>query len=601
MNIGFAVPVLAREHAIRCNGVHDGFLVGVHDRQVEPRGKRLGQKADCDVLAGREAERDIADAEHGVQPERFTDMPYGLQGFGCLVLLNRDRQGQTVDQHILLRHADFERRVQNAFRNRRTRLPGLGDAVFIQTEPDYLGAVFSAQRQNGLQTLGLAADRVYDGPAVHRPQTRLDRLRVRRVYLQGQVDHGLQGLDRAGHHRRLVDAGQADVDVQNVRAGILLFQAARNDIVKVLLPQGLLEALLPGGVDALADHPDPVKDGRVRSRTDPVLPRGFFRSRRLTAAQCRRGEALAQHADKVRRRTAAAAQIRNTLLKRRQQLFGKVFRGQTVFAGRRVRQAGVRLQDQGQIRPLAQLAHEGQQLLRPEAAVKAQGVNPERAQGQTHGRNRGADKAAARGLEGHRGPDRQAAVLLRGEDGCLDLVQIAHGLDDDQVGAGIPAGDDDFAEKLVGLFKAQGAQRLENLPQRPNVQCDQDAFAPVRGTGTAYAGFDQFRDAVAETRCLETVDAEGVGIEDAAAGFDIAAMNSGDFFGFGQVPELRQLADGQAGGLQLGAHAPVQKRDVRQRHSVFPPSGKNRFQTVCRRHSRGGGVPAGYRQGPSAR
>ena len=285
MNIGFAVPVLAREHTVRRDGVHDGVLVGVHDRQVESRGKRLGQKADRDVLAGREAERDVADAEHGVQPERFTDMPHGLQGFGRLVLLNRYRQGQTVDQQILLRHADFERRVQNAFRNRRTCLPGLGDAVFIQTEPDYLGAVFSAQRQNGLQTLGLAADRVYDGPAVHRPQTRLDRLRVRRVYLQGQVDHGLQGLDRAGHHRRLVDAGQADVDVQNVRAGILLFQATRNDIVKVLLAQGLLEALLPGGVDALADHPDPVKDGRVRSRTDPVLPRGLLRShQRLIAA-----------------------------------------------------------------------------------------------------------------------------------------------------------------------------------------------------------------------------------------------------------------------------------------------------------------------------
>ena len=67
-----------------------------------------------------------------------------------------------------------------------------------------------------------------------------------------------RALHRAHHHLGLVDLGQAHVHVQDVRPGLRLLQGLAQHIVHIPGLQGLLHALLPGGVDALTDDPHPV-------------------------------------------------------------------------------------------------------------------------------------------------------------------------------------------------------------------------------------------------------------------------------------------------------------------------------------------------------
>ena len=242
-----------------------------------------------------------------------------------------------------------------------------------------------------------------------------------------------------------------------------------------------------------------------------------------------------------------------------------------VGAGGGVGKPRVGLEDQRQVGPLPQLGKQGDQLLRAEAAVEAERVDPEARQRQGHGRHRRADKGASARFEAHGDPDGQVGVLLRGEHRGLDLVQIAHGLDDDEVGPGLRARGDLLPEGLVGLLEAQRAEGLEQLAERADVQGHLDGQIPRGHAGAANAPFDQLRRGIAAARRLIAVGAEGIRVEQAAACLDVFPVDGGDLFWLGNVPDLRGLAQRQTGGLQHGPHAAVEKQDLRVLHSFFHP------------------------------
>ena len=509
-----------------------------------------------------------------------------LQRLGCLLLLGRDRKRETVDEHVFLRDARSQRRVQNPLRDGDALLPGLGDSVFIHAETHHGRPVFFADREDGAQHLCFSVHGIHDGLAVHGTQPRFNRRRIRRVDLQRQIHHRLQGLHHPGHHLRLIDAGKTDIHVQQIHARVLLLDASGDNIIDVILPQGLLEAFLSGGVDALADDPHRSEGGGLGGGAHAAAALGPGRR------HPRAPHGGAQRADKVRRGPAAAAKHLNPVFRGCFQLRGKLLRRNPVFPRGGVRQARIRFQDQRLVRPAAQLTDHGQQLFRPETAVKAHGIHTEAAQSQPHGRNGRPDKGPAAGLKGHRDPDRQRRVLPGREDGGLDLVQVAHGLDHDEVRSRVPSGLHDLPENVIGLFKLQGSQRLKDLPQGSDIQRDPDFFRPGGRSGAADTALYQFPYGTSDPRGLEAVDPEGVGIEDFAPRFHIAPVDRGHFFRFRHVPELGGLAHGQARGLQLGTHAAVQDDQFSWLHNGCPPFGICRFQTACSSHSPGAGAAA---------
>ena len=71
------------------------------------------------------------------------------------------------------------------------------------------------------------------------------------VDLKREVGDALHRLHRSVEDGRLVQPGDADVDVEDVRSGVGLRDRLAEDVCDVALRQGGLQPLLPGGVDPL--------------------------------------------------------------------------------------------------------------------------------------------------------------------------------------------------------------------------------------------------------------------------------------------------------------------------------------------------------------
>ena len=104
-----------------------------------------------------------------------------------------------------------------------------------------------------MATSGLAVYGVYERLAVvvaHRP---LEGGRIGRVDLERQVGDALHGLHRCLEDGRLVESGDADVDVEYVRAGLGLRHSFAQNVRGVSFRERGPEALLACRVDALSD------------------------------------------------------------------------------------------------------------------------------------------------------------------------------------------------------------------------------------------------------------------------------------------------------------------------------------------------------------
>ena len=146
-------------------------------------------------------------------------------------------------------------------------------------------------------------------------------------------------------------------------------------------------------------------------------------------------------------------------------------------------------------------------------------------------------------------------MLLRGEDRGFRLVEVGHGLDDDKVS--LPAGFDGLGEDVVGLLEGEGSRRLEQLADRADVERDLRAGAFGGFAGIFDGGADQLSHGVAGGGHLEAVGAEGVGVDDIASVFDVAAVDVDDPFRLFDVERLGNRAERHALGLEHGAHGAV--------------------------------------------
>jgi hypothetical protein len=168
----------------------------------------------------------------------------------------------------------------------------------------------------------------------------------------------------------------------------------------------------------------------------------------------------------------------------------------------------------------------------------------------------------ATGVEGHGGDEgdrrRDATDAL---DGGLDLVEVRHRLDPDEVDA---AGDQRrglLAEDVDRDVVVERAERLDDLARWADVAGDQRATTRGvdLGAGENRGGAVELVDAFAQAVEAEAqpVAAERVRHDDPRAGQEVAALDPPDDVRLGQVPDLGRVAELEAVGEQHRAHRTV--------------------------------------------
>ena len=369
----------------------------------------------------------------------------------------------------------------------------------------------------------------------------------------------MQRFHRLLHQGRLVHPRRAHVHIQQVRTLLRLGHRLLQNIIHIPLGQRLLEPLFAGGVDALAHHPHGVHrhagHGGAQHRRH-----GMGLTARLAVP-----EHAAQQANEIRRGAAAAASGEQAQLPVRLHLLGEQLRRDVVTAAVGTGQARVGLDEHREIPRQGRRQPTGhrQNFLGAQRAVDAQRVRAKATSRGGKALHRAAGEGAAVGLEAHAGQHGKVTVLLHRQQGGLQLIQVGKGLHHHQIGSGCRARPDDAGEIRHGTFKGQGADGLQQLAQRADVQRRQ---RPEGLAGTLAAGHARRHD------LLQRIDAfcqlagrraEGVGVDDPASGGGIHAMDPLDLLRIGDVQLLRPCAQLKARRLQHGAHAAVQQDGVR--------------------------------------
>ena len=426
--------------------------------------------------------------------------------------------------------------------------------MLVQCQADNGSAVFLAKGQDGVQRILLTVDRVDDGLAVVDTQRAGKSLRIGGIELERQIRDGLQVLDKLLQCGGLVNTGQTGVDIQHLSTGLGLGYGLGAGIGAVTVPQSLLQPLFAGGIDALSYNGDAVHLDKANRRTQTTAA-----DRDLVGGN-QRGKGLPQLGDEVRRCAAAAANHGNADRGISFHLCGK-FRGIQVVAAVRVGQTGIGL-DKNRYTgrdAAAEPLCKRQNLLGTQRAVDAHGIGTE-----TGGRDgvafhRTAGKGAAAALKAHRGKDRQGAVFLGGENGRLQFIQIGHRFKKDKVRPGCRTGTDDLRKLGVGILKAQGAGRDQQLAQRADIQGYQRAGFCGGAARTGNRGRNDLLDRAGAACKLFGVGTKGVGQQNVRAGAGVIGVDGSQSIRHFQSGQLGLLPGLQAAGLQLGAHAAVQK------------------------------------------
>ena len=225
--------VLGIEHALCSHHVAHAARLGVHDGQIEPGGKGLREEHSVDHLALGQAKADVGHAQHATHAELLMDEAHGTQNLRHLALVGGGRHGEAVDDHVLPRDARLLGRLHDATRDGQAPLGRLGNAVLVERKAHDGATVMRGNGQHGLKRLGLAVHGVDEGLACIAAHGAAHGLGVGGVNLQRQVAHGLNALHDLHKNARLIELGQAHVDVERVDSKFCLVKRLAHRVVEV--------------------------------------------------------------------------------------------------------------------------------------------------------------------------------------------------------------------------------------------------------------------------------------------------------------------------------------------------------------------------------
>ena len=269
------------------------------------------------------------------------------------------------------------------------------------------------------------------------------------------------------------------------------------------------------------------------------------------------------------RGSAAAADDRRARLDERNDVARKLLRtdGEDSASVDDLRQAGVRLDGDRQRscggEPLYVLEHP----VGAKAAVEPNRVDAQPLEERGDALRVGAGEELAVVAERDGGEHWERRVLLRRENGGLELVCVAHRLDHDEVRASGGSNAHLLGERVVGGVELEVAGGLEEAASRADVQRNKMARARlVRGArrllSDAYRGGDDVRKRNV-AMVLGGVGAERVRVDSVRAGGEVSLVHGAYVVRAPDVPELRNLAGLHPFQLELGAHSAVEEEDAR--------------------------------------
>ena len=443
------------------------FHIRIDDPRVQPRLQRQGIKGGIDDLSAGQAKGDVGYTKHGFHAELLFDQAHCFERSLRRVLIRADRHGQRIHDDILFIDPIFRRFRYDLARDLEPTLRCGGDASLIERQRDDHAAVFAREGENLIHDLLLAVNGIDHCLAIIDPQSMLHHRRVRGINLQGERRHALKRFHRLPHHRPLVDAGQADVDVENVRAALLLLNGLREHIIHIVFPQCLLKTLFTRGIDALADdnrYFTNFTGFRIGGNDCLLLRRNRRRNERLTTRD--------HFPDIVRRRTAAATEHTGAHLGHLLHFPGKCIRQHIIdgFPISHRRHACIRIEDHRRRGAGKQLRQEFLHLHGPQAAVEAQRVHAQPLRHCDGGLNGTACEQLSLRIEGKGQEDGQVRIFFHCQHGSLCLIGIRHRLDDGEICACLFARPGGLGKDVDGLLKGELPHRREQLSRWPDIQ-----------------------------------------------------------------------------------------------------------------------------------
>ena len=155
------------------------------------------------------------------------------------------------------------------------------------------------------------------------------------------------------------------------------------------------------------------------------------------------------------------------------------------------------------------------------------------------------------------------AASRAGEHGLAQFVQIAEGLEDQQVDAGFEQRVDLLAEDGARFGEGGGPQRLDAHAQRTHGAGD-DTRRPGRFARQAHAGLVDGPQLFGEAERGQAlpVGAEGVGLQDLRAGLDVLLVDLADQVGRREVQLVEAAVDEDAARVEHGAHGAIGHHDA---------------------------------------
>ena len=137
------------------------------------------------------------------------------------------------------------------------------------------------------------------------------------------------------------------------------------------------------------------------------------------------------------------------------------------------------------------------------------------------------------------------------------FVQVAEGLEDQQIDAGFEQGIDLFAEGGARFGEGGGSERLDAHVERSHGAGDERAVG--RLAGQAHAGQVDGLQLFGEAERAQTLPggAEGVGFQDLGAGFDVLLMDLANHVGRGEVQLVEAAVDEDAARVEHGTHGAI--------------------------------------------
>src|SRR5579872_6896680 len=251
---GGAIRVVAHHHISAEDRLPILLMKRVHDRRGHPGADHHRQERGAEAAPVGQAEGEIGGAAGRVDLQLLAQPSQKIGELRAGVVDRADRHDQRIDDHVLTLDAEILRALDDFLGDGVAYVWILGNAGLVVRNGDHRGVVFLDQRQDALEPLLFAGDRIDERAPLIDGEPGFERLDDRGIDRQRHGHGLLHQLDAIGENFRFVGERHAGIDVEHLRAGFNLRDRVGDDAAVIAGRHFRGEQFAPRGIDALADH-----------------------------------------------------------------------------------------------------------------------------------------------------------------------------------------------------------------------------------------------------------------------------------------------------------------------------------------------------------